>query len=135
MLPPMTLAMAVSSRPASSKAWVRLARFDVSKAVVTDGIPTSTIMTTKQHQGHLQSQDDEFAEPEIIDFTYVNVCETDADEVDIVIEGTDPTFRQENQRGDVLTILLSGMQHHSNDALVVSGKAYRIKMLCLRSED
>jgi hypothetical protein len=57
---------------------------------------------------------------EIIDFTYVNVCETDEDEVDIVIEGGEAVEQQDAQRGDVLTVLLSGVQQEQNEALVVS---------------
>jgi hypothetical protein len=59
-------------------------------------------------------------EMEIIDFTYVNVCETDEDEVDIVIEGGEAVEQQDAQRGDVLTVLLSGVQQEQNEALVVS---------------
>jgi hypothetical protein len=57
---------------------------------------------------------------EIIDFTYVNVCETDEDEVDIVLEGGEAVEQQDAQRGDVLTVLLSGVQQEQNEALVVS---------------
>ena len=56
---------------------------------------------------------------EIIDFTYVNVSETDADEVDILIEGGDTVCQPGEQRGDVLTILLSGVQQNENETLVV----------------
>ena len=59
-------------------------------------------------------------ELEKIDFTYVNVCETDEDEVDIVIEGGEAVEQQDAQRGDVLTVLLSGVQQEQNEALVVS---------------
>jgi hypothetical protein len=58
---------------------------------------------------------------ETIDFmdTYVNVCETDADEVDIILAGGDPGIANHNNpsdqeqglRGDILTILLSGPLH------------------------
>jgi hypothetical protein len=58
---------------------------------------------------------------ETIDFmdTYVNVCETDADEVDIILAGGDPGIASNNPaadqeqglRGDILTILLSGPLH------------------------
>jgi hypothetical protein len=73
-------------------------------------------------QGHFQrGQEPEImGEADIIDFTYVNVCETDADEVDILIEGGDPSSQHTATVGDVLTILLSGMQQNENEALVVS---------------
>jgi hypothetical protein len=61
---------------------------------------------------------------ETIDFmdTYVNVCETDADEVDIILAGGDPGIANPNPanqeqglRGDILTILLSGPLHLDAD--------------------
>jgi hypothetical protein len=59
---------------------------------------------------------------ETIDFmdTYVNVCETDADEVDIILAGGDPGIATNNPdqeqdiRGDILTILLSGPLHQED---------------------
>jgi hypothetical protein len=66
-----------------------------------------------------QDPKDVYGEPELIDFTYVNVCETDADEVDIFLEGGDVDLQEEPERGDVLTVLLSGMQHNGNESLVV----------------
>jgi hypothetical protein len=65
---------------------------------------------------------------ETIDFmdTYVNVCETDADEVDIILAGGDPgianhynpaaTDQEQGLRGDILTILLSGPLHLDADS-------------------
>ena len=66
---------------------------------------------------------------ETIDFmdTYVNVYETDADEVDIILAGGDPgianqynpaanTDQEQGLRGDILTILLSGPLHLDADA-------------------
>lgn len=67
---------------------------------------------------------------ETIDFTYVNVCDvTDADEVDITLdgqhmamEGLQGTLGDDNEaveRGDVLTLLLSGVaQQEENEDLV-----------------
>jgi hypothetical protein len=54
--------------------------------------------------------------------TYVNVCETDADEVDIILAGGDPGIACQQQnanqeqglRGDILTVLLSGPLHSAN---------------------
>ena len=63
---------------------------------------------------------DAYEEPEVVDFTYVNVCENDADEVDILLEGGELNVQQETQRGDVLTVLLGGMNDDENDSLVVS---------------
>jgi hypothetical protein len=51
---------------------------------------------------------DGFGEPEVIDFTYVDVSETDADEIKILIDGNDLNFDEGAQRGDVLSVLLSG---------------------------
>lgn len=59
-------------------------------------------------------------EPDINDFTYVNVCESDADEVDILIGGGYVVKEPETRRGDVLTVLLSGTPQQDNEELVVS---------------
>jgi hypothetical protein len=69
--------------------------------------------------GQISSQREQ-DEPEIIDFTYVNVSEDDADDVGILLEGGDLDMQPETQRGDILTVLLSGMQHHGNEAILVS---------------
>ena len=74
------------------------------------------------------------APTETIDFTYVNVCETDADEVDITIDGhhaamdglhgnlgDDYEAMEQRKRGDILALLLSGtVQQETNEDLVVS---------------
>ena len=62
-------------------------------------------------------------EPEIIDFTYVNVSEDIAEEEDggVLIGGNhwlDPTRRTE-RTGNVLAVLLSGAPQEENEALVV----------------
>jgi hypothetical protein len=60
------------------------------------------------------------------DFAYVNVTEMDADEVDILLEGADVALiPNEPQKGDILAVLLSGMQQCESDALVVSHPAGR----------
>ena len=80
------------------------------------------------------------ATTEIVDFTYVNVCETDADAVDITLDGQHTAMKSlqgriggeqaydENQppggwmRGDILSILLSGaaqQEDSDNEILVV----------------
>lgn len=61
-------------------------------------------------------------EPEVIDFTYVNVSETDADDVGILLEGGEFDMQPETQRGDILTVLLSGMEQHGNEELLVSSR-------------
>jgi len=59
------------------------------------------------------------AEPDVADFTYVDVCETDEDEVTILLEGLGShNLQQETHRGDVLAVILSGMQHGENETLV-----------------
>ena len=58
-------------------------------------------------------------EPEVIDFTYVNVSEDDADDVGILLEGGDLDMQPETQRGDILTVLLNGMQQHGNEDILV----------------
>ncbi len=61
-------------------------------------------------------------EPEVIDFTYVNVSEDDADyDVGILFEGGEFDMQPETQRGDILTILLSGLELHGNNTILVSG--------------
>lgn len=67
--------------------------------------------------GPISSQS-ELDEPEIIDFTYVNVSEDDADDVGILLEGGDLDMQPETQRGDILTVLLSGMQQDGNEAIL-----------------
>lgn len=59
-------------------------------------------------------------EPEVIDFTYVNVSETDADDVGVLLEGGEFDLQPETHRGDILTVLLSGMEQHGNEELLVS---------------
>ena len=83
------------------------------------------IPSPKQTRGHLvtpalpllggEPDDISDFEPEVIDFTYVNISETDADEVDV-------TGVFGNQRGDVLAILLQGgpRQSQNTEALLVS---------------
>jgi len=71
---------------------------------------------------------------ETVDFTYVNVCDTDADEVDITLDGQYTAMdglqgalgEEENNpelsRGDILTVLLSGAVqggNSDNETLVV----------------
>lgn len=58
-------------------------------------------------------------ELEVIDFTYVNISEDDTDGVGVLIEEEDLDLRPETQRGDILTILLSGLQHHGTEGLLV----------------
>jgi hypothetical protein len=73
------------------------------------------------HEGQLvvTPASEEFIDPDN-DFTYVNVTETDADDDDILFEGADLTLQQDQTRGDVLAILLSGMQHGESNSLLVS---------------
>lgn len=83
------------------------------------------------------------ADTETIDFTYVTVCEEDADEVDIILDGggvgddgdSDDDIdhnnnnglspehqqpRENHPQGDVLTVLLSGAATaQTSDAIVV----------------
>ena len=75
------------------------------------------------HQGQLvvTPASEEFIDPDN-DFTYVNITETDADDDDILFEGEDLTLQQDQTRGDVLAILISGMQHGESDTLLVSLK-------------
>jgi hypothetical protein len=60
---------------------------------------------------------------ELNDFTYVNVCETDADEVDVLMDGRVPLREEDLSRGDVLAVLLSGGTQEQDDgeSIVVSG--------------
>lgn len=63
-------------------------------------------------------------EPEVIDFTYVNISEGDADyddnddDVGILLEGGDLDTQPETQRGDILAVLLSGLEQGGNDSLL-----------------
>ena len=61
-------------------------------------------------------------EQDNIDFTYVDVCETDEDEVTILLDGGLGTqnLQQETHRGDILAVILSGMENDDNERLVVS---------------
>lgn len=61
---------------------------------------------------------------EVIDFTYVNISEDDADDdIGILLEGGDIDTGTgtpiDTQRGDILTILLGGLEDNGNDTLLV----------------
>lgn len=62
------------------------------------------------------------ADAALNDFTYVTVCETDADEVDIIMDGRVPSLDNDSQRGDILTVLLSGgtQEQAAGESIVVS---------------
>ena len=92
-------------------------------------LPTyNAVHATRAHQSHQSNpgplltpaQKQGYDEPEVVDFTYVNVSETDADEVDILLEGGGLDLQQEVQRGDVLAVLLSAIHQDANESLVVS---------------
>lgn len=51
---------------------------------------------------------DVFGEAEVIDFTYVDLSDTDGDGIRILVDGTDLNFEEGAKRGDVLSVLLSG---------------------------
>jgi hypothetical protein len=87
------------------------------------------------------------ANTETIDFTYVTVSETDADEVDITLEGNlmaidgnygGPMGSEENNsnRGDILTLLLSGAVQQQqdgdsdNESLVVGNISLKGRVIC-----
>lgn len=87
-----------------------------------------------EHSGMYSSPDNSFsntiispgvvpADAELNDFTYVNVCETDADEVDVLMDGRVPLREEDLSRGDVLAVLLSGGTQEQDDgeSIVVSG--------------
>lgn len=75
---------------------------------------SNTILASQQVASPGVSDDDE-----IVDFMYVNVYETD--EVDVVMDGRDPSPEEENVRGDVLAVLLSGgTQEQDGESIVVS---------------
>jgi hypothetical protein len=69
------------------------------------------------------------AATEIIDFTYVNVFETDADEVDVMMDGRDPCPEADTMRGDVLAVLLSGGTQDQDGESIVVRIAYDIFIL------
>jgi hypothetical protein len=87
------------------------------------------------------------ASMETIDFTYVTVSETDADEVDIILDGhlmavdgnyggTMGSEEHESKRGDILTLLLSGAVQQQqdgeseNESLVVSYVSLKGRCIC-----
>eukprot|EP00934_Nitzschia_sp_Nitz4_P001462 Nitzschia sp. Nitz4//scaffold3_size479765//241155//243275//NITZ4_000102-RA/size479765-processed-gene-1.459-mRNA-1//1//CDS//3329550764//1462//frame0 len=55
---------------------------------------------------------------EVIDFTYVNVSEQDADDVGFLTEVGEIGLQPDDQKGDILSILLSGMHSHDNDVFL-----------------
>lgn len=63
---------------------------------------------TRAFNSEVNDPNDGFVDPEITDFTYVNVSETDADGLHAIIEDHDLMFEAESQRSDVLSLLLSG---------------------------
>jgi hypothetical protein len=92
--------------------------------------PCQLVVTPQSNQQQQDLNNDR--DPEA-DFTYVNVTETDADDdadgVDILLEGVAITMlpqdeHQQQQRGDVLSVLLGGMtQQSESDNLLVRGDA------------
>jgi hypothetical protein len=65
-------------------------------------------------------------EPEIIDFTYVNVTEMEEDDGGVLIDGNHVLFdqhRRSERTGNVLAVLLSGAQQEENETLVVRYKS------------
>ena len=69
---------------------------------------------------------------ELNDFTYVNVCETDADEVDVLMDGRVPLPEDDLIRGDVLAVLLSGgtQQQADGESIVVSATVLICTLAC-----
>mmetsp|Transcript_1113 Transcript_1113/g.2206 ORF Transcript_1113/g.2206 Transcript_1113/m.2206 type:complete len:604 (+) Transcript_1113:1816-3627(+) len=63
---------------------------------------------TRVFNSEANDPNDGFVDPEITDFTYVNVSETDADGLHAIIDDHDLNFEAESQRSDVLSLLLSG---------------------------
>jgi len=63
---------------------------------------------TRAFNSDANDPNDGFVDPEITDFTYVNVSETDADGLHAIIDDSDIHFEAEAQRSDVLSLLLSG---------------------------
>ena len=63
---------------------------------------------TRVFNSEANDPNDGFVDPEITDFTYVNVSETDVDGLHAIIDDHDLHFETESQRSDVLGLLLSG---------------------------
>lgn len=76
---------------------------------------------TRAFDSDANDPNDGFADPEITDFTYVNVSETDADGLHAIIEDSDLNFEATTQRSDVLSLLLSG-----TNPIIVSAKFCRV---------
>jgi hypothetical protein len=106
-----------SPLPPNTPQDVVLPRYDNLQGQASQQRIPGHLVTPAQRE---QDSKDRFEDLEIVDFTYVNVCETDADEVDILLEGGGLDLQQEAQRGDVLAVLLSGMHQNVNESLVVS---------------
>lgn len=67
---------------------------------------------------------------ELNDFTYVNVYETDADEVDVLMDGGIPPPEEDATKGDVLTVLLSGgTQDEAGGESIVVSKSQSLLLL------
>lgn len=69
---------------------------------------TQPEIETRAFDSDANDPKDGFADPEITDFTYVNVSETDADGLHAIIDESDLNFEVATQRSDVLSLLLSG---------------------------
>ena len=55
----------------------------------------------------------------------MDVCETDEDEVTVLLDGDGlgtQNLQQETHRGDILAVILSGMQQHSGDTGNISSE-------------
>ncbi len=76
------------------------------------------LVLTPASQSRINSTKDAvYGEPEN-DFTYVNFIETNADEDDMLMEGVD-VVPQDQAKGDVLAVILSGMQQSGSGSLLV----------------
>ena len=79
------------------------------------------VVTPASQERNISMKDGGYGDPEN-DFTYVNVTEIDADEDDILLERAGLSLPQDQARGDILAVLLSGMQQSESGSLLVRKK-------------
>lgn len=113
----MDLPFAVDSSPTRSST-TSLHHSNASSLVTASSQGSLLPADSPEHSSIYSSQEQSFSntiispgvvnDAELNDFTYVNVYETDDDEVDILMDGRSPPPEDDSNKGDVLTILLSG---------------------------
>jgi len=74
------------------------------------------VIPAESEEQNVSTPDGGYGDPEN-DFTYVNVTEIDADD-DVLLDGEDVGITQHQVKGDILTVLIGGIQGNDNCSLL-----------------